>query len=586
MKFFGKITLFNKVSFGVKTGEQFWRVECTPDAMIRLKRLFPKIKKGDGHKGTIDLSATLENARELLWFTERYPFEFPVPNHLVRMQADAEAHRVQEKLISDIISGVAPERPPALEPAIPVREYQKVAAQLANATGSLLLGDMVGLGKTLSSLYALAIGGHFPAAIITLTHLPHQWKNEINRFFPSLKVVILNKATPYDVMMDDKFPDVILLSYSKLHGWAGALRPHLRGVIFDEIQELRHNGTDKYNAAQAIVGCATLRMGTSATPIYNYGGEMYNVLSILKEDSLGTRDEFYTNWCGGYAGQKTKVSDPRAFGSYLANSGLMLRRTRKDVGRELPGLQIIPIEVDHDQEAFTEIEKSATAMAMAMFADNIKPFEKLQATGEFNAQMRLATGLSKAPYVAQFVKMLVESQEKVVLFGWHHRVYDVWMRMLAEFNPVLYTGAQTPNQKLAALEAFTKGESKVFILSLRAGAGLDGLQFVSRTCVLGEVDWAHGVHVQCVGRVARDGQDWPVTAYVPLSTAGSDPIIAEVLQLKKGQLEGITDPDAEFVDTPADPDALKRLAADYLRSKGHHVADATKTAELIQYVLF
>lgn len=54
--------------------------------------------------------------------------------------------------------------------------------------------------------------------------------------------------------------------------------------------------------------------------------------------------------------------------------------------------------------------------------------------------MRQATGIAKAPYVLEFVRMLVESGESVMLYGWHRDVYNIWLERLAEFNPVMYTG--------------------------------------------------------------------------------------------------------------------------------------------------
>ena len=112
------------------------------------------------------------------------------------------------------------------------------------------------------------------------------------------------------------------------------------------------------------------------------------------------------------------------------------------------------------------------------------------------------------------------------------------------------------------------GTSKVLILSLRAGAGIDGLQHVCRTCVFGELDWSPGVHEQCLGRVYRDGQPDPVVAYYLLAEEGADPIMSDVLGVKRGQIEGLRDPDAPLVEAGIDPDHLKRLAKDFLERRG------------------
>ena len=140
---------------------------------------------------------------------------------------------------------------------------------------------------------------------------------------------------------------------------------------------------------------------------------------------------------------------------------------------------------------------------------------------------------------------------------------------MAEFNPRLYTGSESPKQKDEAKAAFTEGDCRLLIISLRAGAGLDGLQNVCRTVVFGELDWSPGVHEQCVGRVYRDGQAEPVMAYYLIAEDGADPIISDVLGVKRGQIEGVRDPDAELIERlEGDGGNMKRLAEEYLRRNG------------------
>ncbi len=139
--------------------------------------------------------------------------------------------------------------------------------------------------------------------------------------------------------------------------------------------------------------------------------------------------------------------------------------------------------------------------------------QKMQASEELSGLVRQATGIAKAPYVAAFVRMLVESGKKVVLWGWHRAVYDLWMDALKDLKPVLYTGSESSTQKEAARTAFVEGDARILVMSLRSGAGLDGLQGVCDTGVFGELDWSPGVHDQCGGRIHRDGQPNPVFLY-------------------------------------------------------------------------
>ena len=203
----------------------------------------------------------------------------------------------------------------------------------------------------------------------------------------------------------------------------------------------------------------------------------------------------------------------------------------------------------------------------------------VQAARDLDVMLRRATGLAKAPFVAEFVKMLLESEQKVVLYGWHHAVYDVWRDALKEFSPVFFTGEESPAEKERSRLAFVEGDARVLVMSLRAGAGLDGLQHVCRTVVFGELDWSPGVHEQAIGRVFRDGQKEPVAAYFLHCDDGADPIILDVLFRKKQQIEGVRDPNAELVEALAvDPERVKKLAAAYLKRHGVAVPSADAAA--------
>jgi SNF2 family DNA or RNA helicase len=294
------------------------------------------------------------------------------------------------------------------------------------------------------------------------------------------------------------------------------------------------------------------------------------VLDVLCPDSLGEWQEFQREWCV-YDDQKPKIKDPKAFGIYARDAGLMLRRTRKEVKRELPEITIVPHYVDTDADALKHMQGKAIELAQLILAQKEQfKGQRMRASGEFEMWMRQATGIAKAPFVADFVRFLIEeTDEPVVLYGWHRAVYDIWMEKLKDLNPVLYTGSESPTQKEANKNKFLRGESKLMIISLRAGAGMDGLQDICHCCVFGELDWSPGVHEQCIGRIHRDGQDDPVLVYYLLADDGSDPVMSEVLGVKKQQIEGVRDPNQDLVTKlQTDGDHIKRLAEKFLTDHG------------------
>lgn len=554
-------------SFGnIILKDRHWYIECEPHVRTKLKRLFPEIDQRAGD--TVKLSDNEENCRDLLWFVDRYPMTI---QDLPYMQGRAESHIDQEDMIKALLSM---SRPPAnFELALPARDYQKIAASLAQIKKGLLVADHVGLGKTVTGICLMAETANLPVLVVTLTHLTIQWEREINKFAPSLKTHILKKGQPYDLVKkrrknseEDRLPDVIICNYHKLSGWADTLAGLVRYMVIDEAQELRRSDSNKYYAAKHIRDKAQLTMGLSATPIYNYGIEFFNVFDIINPGALGTRSEFIREWCS----DSESIKDPKAFGEYLRREGLMIRRTRKEVGRELPPVIKIPQYVDCDKSTLDRIKGSAVELAKIILSNQSKERgASFQASQEFNVLMRQATGIAKAPYVAEYVRLLLESEEKVLLFGWHREVYNIWMAMLKEYKPVLYTGTETAKQKEDARIAFMEGDSRVMIISLRAGAGLDGLQSVCSTAVKGELDYSPGVHEQCNGRLDRDGQESPVVVHYLVSESGSDPIIADILGVKRGQIEGVVDPDADLIENlEVEAGYVKRLATDYLERMG------------------
>lgn len=473
-----------------------------------------------------------------------------------------------------------------------VRDVESVCIAVAAPDRLYATEHAILTHNTVSAICTFTAPGALPALVVTMTHLTRQWEREIARFAPSLRVHRIRKGSPYafseikveldpvtrrrKVVKSNGVPDVLLINYHKLNGWVETLAGLVRTVVFDEGQELRHSGTKKYDAAAAIAQAADLRISCTATPIYNYGVEIFNVVSAIAPGQLGTRKEFLDEWCGEYRGDdnKARVSDPAALGTYLREAGLMLRRTRKDVGRELPALTVVRHVVECDEGRLQEATADVAELARRVLERIGTNLERMQSAGELDYRLRQATGIAKAPAVADFVRLLVEAGERVVLFGWHHECYAQWRdafdRTGAEIPYVMFTGQESDAQKDAAREAFIKGTARVLIISLRAGAGLDGLQHVCRTVVFGELDWSPGVHAQDIGRVHRDGQTEPVMAYYLVAEEGSDPVIADVLGIKEAQAQGIVDPDKTGTPelTGASDDHIRKLAEDVLRRRG------------------
>lgn len=221
---------------------------------------------------------------------------------------------------------------------------------------------------------------------------------------------------------------------------------------------------------------------------------------------------------------------------YLKKEGLMLRRTKAEVLKELPPKRRVVQTVDFDSGTYGKLIQEAISKARTF--DEIKDhFEKGRVTREIVNDSRQAIGIAKAPYVTTFLKMLLDAGEAVLVFAYHHAVFDIYREELEAYKPVEITGLQNSNEKDKAVKAFMNGDTNICMISLRAAAGLN-LQ--RATCVVfGELDWSPAVHSQAEDRAHRIGQEDSVLCYYLVAEEGTDEVIQEFLGLKTSQFIGI-----------------------------------------------
>ena len=257
----------------------------------------------------------------------------------------------------------------------------------------------------------------------------------------------------------------------------------------------------------------------------------------------------------------------------------MIRRTRSGVGLELPEVSRSTIDIDADPAGFDDIAVEVVALAQSLVNPETLSSDRWRISGEFDWRLRRATGVAKAAYVAEFVRMVIETGEPVLLGGWHHDVYEIWADKLKDLNPAFFTGKETPKQKEATKQAFLNGDTDLMIMSLRSGAGTDGLQKRASTVVFGELDWSPAVHDQFIGRLNRDGAIAPVQAFFMVSGQGADPAMVEVLQLKRQQAEALVGTETgTATQKPITQQArIRALAESFLATRGNPPAAQPST---------
>lgn len=521
-----------------RVGEQ-WLVDAQPHVMTRLRRLLAQVSQTQADGGAARVTATPDTARDIEMLRFRYRLDMS-PEDEALLTSEADAHRALGDTVVTILNGDRQPmdglRVPARPPRWPCQERN---ADLISVVQGLLIGDKLGRGKTYSGSMALRNPDALPAIVVCPPNIQDQWARELAATWPDLTVHIAQKKLAYAL---PEPPDVLIVPYSKMTGWADAVTGVARTAIFDEIQHLRNGalgdtstGSARGAACKQVAHAATYRVGLSATPVHNYGGDIFNIMEVLRPGLLGTRPEFTREWCGQSNNGKQIVADPAALAAFLLSEGAMIA----DPGDPKEPAERIEHVIESDPIRFDLLTSNVVAMAESMLSDDTTREERFTAGGQFEMWMRQATGIAKAPYVATFVEMLLRDDDvgKVLLIGYHREVYRIWQEKLARFGVAMYTGSESPAQKAKSVDQFVDGPARVMMMSLSSGEGLDGLQKACNVVVFGELDWSPAVPAQIIGRLDRPGQTQQVLAYFLTSDRddSADPHMLNTLGLKGRQ---------------------------------------------------
>lgn len=519
--------------------------------VIKLKSLFPKIPKGAFQPFLLNHSK--EVCSDLEWFIVRYPLSVQ-NSDLEYLKSEAIGYRKHIDECEMIFTGDYKPGTVELKPGKVLKKFQQQAADLFWKSGRVLDADPIGSGKTVIAIGAMANKDFLPAVVVVQPHLVTQWCSQISTF-SFLRSVGVQKSLPANI----KDHDVVVVKYSMISKYVDdLLKLGFKTFVLDEIQEVRRSESQKHVACAKLASEIPYCLGLSGTPIYNYGGEVYNIFKVVNPTVFPEYSDFSREWLG----YSDRVKNPEALGSYLKSTYSYIRRTEDEIASEMPPLNTIVHTVGFDNEAMDKIKADAKVLALSVLQGSF--IERGQASRELSVLVRHATGVSKAKHIAEYAKLILSSGEKVLLSLWHRDVYDIVMEELKEYKPVLYTGTESQSQKDKNKAEFIYGKSQVMLISLRSGVGLDGLQDVCNHVVIGELDFTNAVHEQIIGRLRREGQKKNVTAIFLISDSGSDPVVVDIVGLKKSQFDGIFGSTKDTELEINDDSVIKEFAKRYL----------------------
>lgn len=411
-----------------------------------------------------------------------------------------------------------------------LRPYQKegyywLSFLYEHRFGACLADDM-GLGKTLQAITLLAgikegkVEGHggdddAPHLVVLPPSLLFNWQNEIEKFYPSLRVHCYVGTERVD---DFEGYDVVLTTYGLIRRDIEKLEEvSFNVIIFDEAQAVKNIYAATTGAVRRLKG--RFKLVITGTPLENHLGEYFSSLDLALPGLLGDYDEF----------KKYLKAERSADLDIIVRRTrpFVLRRTKEKILKELPPKteNDVYLELTEKQKA---LYKKTVEMIRATIDDAYRSKTSQQAQiialtailklRQLCVSPRLLdpTVKERSPkieFLSSKIDELVDEGHSALVFSQFTSFLDILEEELVrEGIPHFRLDGSTPTPKRKRLvEGFQNGERpSVFLLSLKAGG--QGLN-LTRASYVFHLDpwWNPAVENQASDRAHRIGQKNKVT---------------------------------------------------------------------------
>jgi superfamily II DNA or RNA helicase len=406
----------------------------------------------------------------------------------------------------------------------------------AHGAGGVLADDM-GLGKTLQTIAHLCTERDAgtegcPSLVIAPTSLVANWRRELERFAPHLRVCVLFGPGRQARRAELGRADVALTSYSVLlrdAEWLSTRDFHC--LVLDEAQAIKN---PRSRASQLVKSLnAAQRICLSGTPVENNLHELWSIFDFAMPGLLGSEEQF-RHFYRVPIEQHRDAEKLHALRDQV--SPYLLRRMKEHVARELPPKTEVvrPVELHGKQRALYESirvaahDKVRSALRKRGVAGStITILAALTRLRQLCCDPRLVHG-EAAREVRESAKydLLMSLLQEQLAQGRRALVFSQFASMLGLISRGLrergiahavLTGATADRER--PVRAFESREVDVFLISLKAGG--TGLNLVSADTVIHYDPWWNpAAQAQATDRAYRIGQQKPVFVY-NLIAAGS-----------------------------------------------------------------
>jgi non-specific serine/threonine protein kinase len=474
-----------------------------------------------------------------------------------------------------------------------LRPYQKVGLRWLWWLRSLGLGgclaDDMGLGKTIQVIALLVllkkkgVASDDPSLLVVPASLIANWRAELARFAPSLKVLIAHPSELAPAEVNSLAPetfsdrDVVITTYGTLQRVGALTARSWNVVVLDEAQAIKNAGAKQTRAAKGLR--ARFRLALTGTPVENRLGDLWSLFDNTSPGLLGTAKAF---------GRFVRAAEKRAHGGY----GPLRELVRPYILRRLKSDKRVIADLPDKTEvrAFCGLTKKQVALYQQTVEElraNLQQSEGMKRRGVVLASLMRLKQICNHPShwlgdgsyapddsgkfarLAELADEIAARQEKVLVFTQFREL----TRPLAEFLAAVFgrpglvlSGETEVKRRMGLVEQFQREDGPpFFVLSLKAGG--TGLNLTAARHVI-HFDrwWNPAVESQATDRAYRIGQKNGVVVHKFVCRGTVEEKIDALIESKQDLARQILEGTDEVKLTELDDEQLLRLVAIDIRT--------------------
>lgn len=414
-----------------------------------------------------------------------------------------------------------------------------------------ILADDMGLGKTIQAIALLLrdkeAGKPGPSLLVAPTSVVYNWEQELSRFAPDLKTLVLHGSARRERFNEITGVDVVVTSYALLRRDQEFLsKQNFHYVILDEAQNIKNPQSQAAKAAGRMQ--ARHRLCLTGTPLENNLIELWSLFNFLMPGLLGSERKFRETYLGAMQG-----GDPDAMADLRRRTRpFILRRLKTEVAKDLPPRteMVAYCELGPEQrkfynetllrvrgEIFATVDRVGMGRAHLNILEALLRLRQICCDPMLVAREDMEIPSAKIDLFMDMVQEIIAEGHRVLVFSQFVKVLQALRARLTRAGIATEYLDGSTKDRLERANRFNASDVPVFLISLKAGGtglNLTGADYV----VHFDPWWNPAVEDQATDRAHRIGQTRHVFSYKLIA---KDTIEEKVLALQERKRRMVRD---------------------------------------------